>query len=99
MNSNGLHLADQRFPRLVLLAAAALAIYEAEEWDILRWYREHWNNVGDLSNRTVWTWLVFYSLLAAASDDVPNAPRSSGLRSERVPTLDARPFGMLFGFP
>ena len=56
-------LADQPFRRLVWLAPVALAIHESEEWNILRWYHEHWNNVGDLSNRIVRTWLVFYSVL------------------------------------
>jgi Protein of unknown function with HXXEE motif len=59
-------IAAEPFRRLAWLAPAALAIHEAEEWNILRWYRTHWGNVGDLSNRVVWTWLIFYSLLGFA---------------------------------
>jgi hypothetical protein len=50
-------------PPRVAGAPASLALHEAEEWDILRWYHHYWNNVGALSNRIVWTWLVFYSVL------------------------------------
>jgi hypothetical protein len=54
------------FDRAVWGAAAASALHEADEWNILSWYREHWNNVGGLSTRTVWTWLAFFSLLGFA---------------------------------
>jgi Protein of unknown function with HXXEE motif len=64
MTANALaRFGRQPLGRLVWLAPAALALHEAEEWNILGWYHEHWANVGDLSNRTIWTWLVFYSLL------------------------------------
>lgn len=53
----------QSFRRLVWLAPVSLALHEAEEWNILRWYHDHWSNVGSLSNRTVWTWLVCYGVL------------------------------------
>ncbi len=45
------------------LPPIATALHEAEEWNILDWYREHWVNVGDLSNQTVWTWLIVQSLV------------------------------------
>lgn len=56
-------LAELSFNHVLWGTALASALHEADEWNILSWYRAHWTNLGALSNRTVWTWLVFFSLL------------------------------------
>ncbi len=52
-------LRELPFLRFVWILPSAFALHEAEEWNILAWYQEHWTNVGELTNRTVWTHLVF----------------------------------------
>ena len=54
------------FLRFAWILPIAFALHEAEEWNILAWYREYWTNVGGLTNRTVWTHLGFVSLVGFA---------------------------------
>jgi Protein of unknown function with HXXEE motif len=89
-------LAERPFGYFVWLAPVALAIHEAEEWNILRWYHDHWNNVGALSNRTVWTWLVFYSVLGFLVTWLATRFRSTKVTACLVVFFFAFPF--LHGF-
>jgi hypothetical protein len=82
----------QPFRRLVWLAPIALALHEAEEWNILRWYQEFWNNVGRLSNTTIRTWLVFNRLLGFAVTGVATRFRSPRATAWIIVSLMTLPF-------
>jgi len=55
------------FRRVAWLLPVAFAIHEAEEWNILAWYQRYWTNVGALTQRSSWTWLVFASALGCVA--------------------------------
>jgi hypothetical protein len=80
-----------RFLRLVWVLPVAYALHEAEEWNILAWYRQYWLNVGDLGGRAVHTWLVFSSLVGFAVTALAVLPRR--------PRIAAHVLLLFFGFP
>lgn len=81
----------KRFLLLIWVLPFAYALHEAEEWNILAWYQAYWVNVGDLSDRTVRTWLVFSSLVGLAVTGISALTRS--------PRIAAHVVLVFFGFP
>lgn len=51
-----------RFRRVVWLFPVAVALHEAEEWDIGSWYRRFWVNLPPITYASVRTGLVFATL-------------------------------------
>jgi hypothetical protein len=52
-----------RFHRLAGLLPAAFALHEIEEWNILAWYRQHYGDVPEPTERAVRVGLLAYVLI------------------------------------
>lgn len=72
------------FSRAVWLLPLVFAVHEAEEWNILAWYRVRWDNPPAVTELSVWTWLVGITLVAALWTLVGWLPRRPRLTAHVV---------------
>ena len=54
------------FLTLLWLFPIAFALHEAEEWNIMTWYRRNYPDLPPATDRTARTWIVFVSLVGFA---------------------------------
>lgn len=51
------------FQRVVCLFPIAVALHQAEEWDIIKWYERYYADTPPMTDASLHIWLVFATLL------------------------------------